>query len=194
MDNETVTVKRSLYSSAELNPVVVSVQPTLLSVAGNEILHIHGRKFASHVQGKFPVVTINNQTCELIAQHNDTYIKCRTLEINPGRHPVQVFVPGAGVSIDSTYVVIDLTVTSISPNRGSLLGGTKLTIHGSGFSTKNSSDLAVSIGDRSCHVTDSTNNRITCVTSSTEKVVYISNGGVSEGANAMNSIPSTEKC
>lgn len=55
-----------------------------------------------------------------------------------------VFFLSSGVNTTIEYI---LEIYSISPQFGSLLGGTKLTVSGSGFST-NTSDNKVSIGEQ----------------------------------------------
>jgi len=77
-------------------------------------------------------------------------------------------------------VFIAAMVTSITPNTGSLAGGTRLSIHGNGFSnvmTRNS----VTIGGSPCIITSSSYTTITCITGSSiqDRTVSLSGGAVS---------------
>ena len=56
------------------------------------------------------------------------------------------------------------TITSISPETGSVTGGTMVTITGSGFSPV-AERISVLLGDRNCAITSSTYSVIVCVTS-----------------------------
>lgn len=74
--------------------------------------------------------------------------------------------------MDSSYPYFSLrpTVTDVSPETGSIAGGTLVTIVGSGFSPV-ADRMNVLLGDRSCTIRSSTYSVITCVSS----------GGVGEG-------------
>ena len=71
-----------------------------------------------------------------------------------------------------------LIVTKLTPCSGSLLGGTKVSIKGTGFG----SNVTVTTGlGTKCHVTTVTNENIECVTSSTRKEHLIDNSGQHAG-------------
>lgn len=61
------------------------------------------------------------------------------------------------------HVFLEGVIDSVSPGGGSVLGGTELTIDGSGFSTS-ASRLSVRIGDVPCAVTSLSHSEITCIT------------------------------
>ena len=66
------------------------------------------------------------------------------------------------------YVFVAAMVTSIIPNMGSLAGGTKISIHGNGFSniaTRNS----VTVREIPCVITSSQYSLITCITGSSNR-------------------------
>ena len=76
-------------------------------------------------------------------------------------------------------VFIAAMVTNINPNTGSLAGGTRLSIHGNGFSnvvTRNS----VAIGGSPCIITSSSYTTVICITGSStqERAVSLSGGAV----------------
>ena len=71
-----------------------------------------------------------------------------------------------------------LTVTNVYPLKGSLMGGTKLTISGSGF-VANCTE--VFIGTHKCVLDSVTTNPITCTIEGTATVHQIDNTGVHLG-------------
>lgn len=73
-----------------------------------------------------------------------------------------------------------LYVSDVTPNRGSLNGGTELTIQGGGFSTNNTENV-VMLGDVMCEVTESTENELKCKTPIGGKIVEIDNSGSHPG-------------
>lgn len=66
------------------------------------------------------------------------------------------------------------------PLQGSLLGGTKLTITGSGFGT-NDTLVDVSVGDVECKVETVTDTKIVCEIADAAKTHQVTNKGTSAG-------------
>jgi len=97
------------------------------------------------------------------------------LQFGPNRnssYPTNVMSP-------YPIVFIAAMVTSINPNTGSLAGGTRVSIHGNGFSNvvrRNS----VNMRGSPCIITSSSYTTITCITSSSsqERTVSLSGGAV----------------
>lgn len=75
---------------------------------------------------------------------------------------------------------MDLSVTNVYPLSGSLQGGTRLTVTGSGFGD-NSSLVEVDVGDVSCDVESVTNNQIVCLIADSGKVHDVTNLGTHRG-------------
>ncbi len=73
-----------------------------------------------------------------------------------------------------------LSVSGVSPNRGSLNGGTVLAITGEGFSTNNT-DNKVMLGDVQCEVIESTKNEMKCRTPSGGRIAEVDNSGSHPG-------------
>jgi hypothetical protein len=75
-----------------------------------------------------------------------------------------------------------LKVTAISPESGSILGGTHVIIQGDGFSTQ-TSDITVTVGDDGiiCNVISSTANQIECIMGTLTKTYEVTNGGTNPG-------------
>ena len=66
------------------------------------------------------------------------------------------------------HVFVAAMVTSIIPNMGSLAGGTKISIHGNGFSNIVTRNM-VTIGRIPCTITSSQHSVITCITGSSNR-------------------------
>ena len=116
---------------------------------------------------------------------SEDVISCTAPNYKSGHYYVDVHVQGKGfaslhpsslhpgVTRNSTspasnaspypHVFLEGVINSISPEDGGVLGGTDLTIHGSGFSTS-ASRLSVRIGEVSCAITSSSHSEITCIT------------------------------
>ena len=73
-----------------------------------------------------------------------------------------------------------LSVSGVTPRRGSLNGGTLLTIAGKGFGANNT-DNKVMLGNVSCEVTESTENEIKCRTPSGGRSATVDNSGSHPG-------------
>ena len=67
-----------------------------------------------------------------------------------------------------------LFVSSITPNVGSIRGGTLTTVYGNGFST-NCSLNKITFGNKLCNVLSCSNNWIKCQTSNANSVYTIDN-------------------
>ena len=81
------------------------------------------------------------------------------------------FRSGAIPSID-----VELSVTNVYPLRGSLQGGTKLTITGVGFGT-NDTLVAISVGDFSCVTEMVSNTQVVCQIEDTSRIHSVTNRG-----------------
>ncbi|XP_051791551.1 fibrocystin-L-like [Erpetoichthys calabaricus] len=124
-------------------------------------------------------VSIDKAECSIM-KWTDSEIICLLPVLPPGLHNIQVKVKNWGFASASSHVVTTieyvLQVTSVRPLMGSLYGGTKLTLTGSGFST-NPDDIQVLLGQRRCNVTDATQDRLECVVQAPGKVYTVTNLG-----------------
>ena len=73
-----------------------------------------------------------------------------------------------------------LSVSGVTPNRGSLNGGAVLTIAGQGFGT-NITDNMVMLGDVPCDVIESTESEMKCRTPSGGRIAEVDNSGSHPG-------------
>ena len=140
------------------------------------------------------LVEIGFENCEL-KSINDSQIVCdipkgssATVAVAGTWTPIlKVQDKGIVVASTDTQVTIPLTITSISPDKGSEQGGTLLTITGKGFlnSLSNSKiTQTVMIGDSICNILSTSTTCITCKTSpmSTTSNLQIQLGLTSESS------------
>uniref|UniRef100_A0AAQ5X4Y6 Polycystic kidney and hepatic disease 1 (autosomal recessive)-like 1 n=1 Tax=Amphiprion ocellaris TaxID=80972 RepID=A0AAQ5X4Y6_AMPOC len=149
--NVTQSAVGSFTFDNDVTPQISSLSPQTTTVTGRRVLTIWG----SNLRDNSSVVLVGGKECVAL-QWTSTNITCLLPELPPGRHKVDVQVgnkgnPQTSNGVNATIEYI-LEVYSISPSFGSLMGGTTLTVSGSGFSN-NTSDNKVSIGDVQCEVT-----------------------------------------
>lgn len=146
-----------------------SVTPTLASISpqrgatGTEIT-LTGSGFSSSIQEVN--VTISGTTCH-VTSSNDTNIKCITGQSIGGLHEVVVKIGNKGFAKPSSGKIsftYEISVSGIKPSRGSIGGGTLVTISGSGFGVT-PNDSSVTIGSSICDILNISMKQISCVTS-----------------------------
>ncbi|XP_068614929.1 fibrocystin-L-like, partial [Brachionichthys hirsutus] len=110
-----------------------------------------------------------------------TNITCLLPVLPPDLYCVQVQVGNSGYPQTSngvnTTIEYILQVNSIYPVAGSLMGGTRLTVSGYGFSN-NVSDNTVSVGGIDCDVMTASENELQCVMQAVAKNHTVTNQGV----------------
>ena len=120
----------SFNYDASLTPSVSSVSPTSSAIMGGEVMSIEGSAFG-YTWGK---VLIGDAECAVLTWF-DTTITCTLPANSHGDYPVHVSVPNQGYADVSTVSTINYNfiVTDVTPRKGSMMGGTKTKISGSGF-------------------------------------------------------------
>ncbi|XP_030003200.1 fibrocystin-L-like [Sphaeramia orbicularis] len=176
MGNMTQTANSSFTYDADLTPQISGLSPLETTVIGHRVLTIEGSNLGGPDNDSF--VLVGGKKC-LTLMWTATNITCRLPVLPPGLHKVDVQVGNNGYPQTSVNTTIEyiLEVHSVSPLFGSLLGGTRLTISGSGFST-NISDNKVSVGEAECEVMDASENELQCVVESEEETHIVTNQGV----------------
>ncbi len=128
LDNQTVTGLTYTHVPA---PTFTSLSPAAVAVSGGTSITITGTGFQS-----VPAVKIGTDDCLNEAFVSATSITCDAPAKTAGVYPLTVTNPDGQLVTTTTNVVTYLdpvTVTSISPSAGALLGGTNLTIAGTNF-------------------------------------------------------------
>uniref|UniRef100_A0A8D3BAM2 PKHD1 like 1, tandem duplicate 2 n=1 Tax=Scophthalmus maximus TaxID=52904 RepID=A0A8D3BAM2_SCOMX len=158
--NHCETVSSSFTYAANLTAQISGLSPPTTTVFGHRVLTIQGSNLGGRGNGS--AVYVGGKEC-VTARWTPTNITCRLPALPPGRHKVNVQVGNNGYSqiSDGVNATVDyvLEVHSVSPLFGSLMGGTRLTVSGSGFSS------------------DTSDNQVSVVASSFEKTHVVTNQG-----------------
>uniref|UniRef100_A0A667X934 PKHD1 like 1, tandem duplicate 2 n=1 Tax=Myripristis murdjan TaxID=586833 RepID=A0A667X934_9TELE len=145
----------SVQPANHLVPFCVDVAMLFLCRAGQQVLTISGSNLGG--QDNDSAVYVGREECR-IEQWTETNITCVLPVLPPGLYHVDVqvgnngypetrYCHSAGHLSSMTPIEYILEIHSISPEVGSLLGGTRLTVSGSGFSSS-STDNQVSVGEQ----------------------------------------------
>ena len=160
------------YSSS-LTPVVSSLSTYTSTPLGGEELTIEGIAFGA----AWGQVLIGESECTILTWF-PTSISCTIPSNSHGTYPVHVSVPGNGFADVSNIegISYNFIVKGMSPRKGSLMGGTKVSLEGEGFG--NCSGVEVSLGNTyDCKIEECTDSAITCTTERKSDVVQITNSG-----------------
>ncbi|XP_052063080.1 fibrocystin-L-like [Mytilus californianus] len=95
-----------------------------------ETVYINGAGFSSD-QTKNDI-TINSVDCP-VTFSSPTEVRCTAPALPDGTHNLVVHVEGKGLSNDDKTVTYVITLSTINPSQGSVGGGQKVTLTGSGF-------------------------------------------------------------
>ncbi|XP_061682368.1 PKHD1 like 1, tandem duplicate 1 [Syngnathoides biaculeatus] len=161
-----------------LTPQITELRPTKTTVFGRRVLTVLGSNLGDPANDS--AAYVGGMEC-VIERWTDANVTCVLPVLPPGLHDVKVRVgskgyPQASNGVNATIEYV-LEVHSISPTRGSLMGGTQLTISGNGFS-QNISDNKVYFGDSECEVRVASDTELRCVVQSQEETHIVTNQGV----------------
>jgi plastocyanin len=163
----------------EATPVIESLIPTSISSTGSQTVTLSGTFLAGSDDGfsvaisplrqrtvRSPLDGTTNLTCTLTAITTST-LTCTLPQLCAGRYTLtgQHTTLGYALNTNGTTFVIEPEITMVTPQEGSIAGGTVIEILGGGFSP-DPSDITVESqdGEHSCTVTSSAFNKVTCVT------------------------------
>ena len=136
---------------ASSTPTISSLSQTSSTAKGGDTLTISGSSFGFRsFQSK---VNVGESECPVISW-SATEISCILPPLGNGNHPVVVSTESNGYADNSLVspVSVAFTLTGASPRVGSIQGGTKITITGSGFG--NCSDVVFNVGNEHTCVVD----------------------------------------
>ena len=145
-----------------------SVTPNSGSLVGGQTITISGSGFGNTKENAN--VSLDGSTCDIISI-SMSHITCITTAHAEGNVSIQISIGESSVNISDAFEYassLTISVTSLSPQQGSVSGGELITISGSGFldSTR------VQVGDENCETQSVTAVEITCVTSRHAPGVY----------------------
>ena len=136
VDSISTTSNLFAYSNAS-SPNVTSITPTIGSTITTTSIVIEGAGFSTNVSEI--TVSLGEVEC-LLTYASLTQIKCNILGGPPGVYPMSISIGNAGFAIfeygASNTIELVFKITQISPNVGSIYGGTLITVKGEGFSLR----------------------------------------------------------
>ncbi|XP_038540797.1 fibrocystin-L isoform X3 [Canis lupus familiaris] len=172
------TAKDAYSYNCLQTPVITDFSPKVRTIQGDVNLTIKGYNFGSETAQNVEVY-VGGKPCRIF-QWNFTDIRCLLPKLSPGKHDIYVEVRNWGFASTrdklSASIQYILEVTAMFPQRGSLYGGTEITIIGLGFSTI-PTENTVLLGSFHCDVTSSSENVIKCILHSTGSTFRITNTG-----------------
>uniref|UniRef100_A0A8C0SGA7 Fibrocystin-L n=1 Tax=Canis lupus familiaris TaxID=9615 RepID=A0A8C0SGA7_CANLF len=174
----TVDISDAYSYNCLQTPVITDFSPKVRTIQGDVNLTIKGYNFGSETAQNVEVY-VGGKPCRIF-QWNFTDIRCLLPKLSPGKHDIYVEVRNWGFASTrdklSASIQYILEVTAMFPQRGSLYGGTEITIIGLGFSTI-PTENTVLLGSFHCDVTSSSENVIKCILHSTGSTFRITNTG-----------------
>ncbi|XP_069076730.1 fibrocystin-L-like isoform X2 [Pleurodeles waltl] len=166
-----------LYTSAVYTSVITDVFPNTSSVLGNRNLTLFGSNFGNALADTRVYIGVG--LCPVL-EMNSTHVVCLLPSLPPGTYPVLLKVGNLGFASVSDPLKANITyileVNSISPQHGSVYGGTKITITGSGFSTEPGIN-EVQLDSTPCQVTSSAAESLECIVQSRRAAHLVTNNG-----------------
>jgi len=132
------------------SPMITSVSPDYASTIVKTQLTITGTNFVPLKAGEQISIFVGAVECYYLTS-TATSITCNLLGGPTGKWLMVVSIPGRGNAVKEQYPLI-FQLTSVTPNQGSINGGTLLTLVGKGFSTR-ASQMLVMFEDKA-HICD----------------------------------------
>ncbi|EPY78834.1 fibrocystin-L [Camelus ferus] len=177
------TAKNAYSYNCLQTPVIIDFSPKVRTTLGEVNLTIKGYNFENELTQNMEVY-VGGKACQVL-HWNFTDVRCLLPKLSPGKHDIYVEVRNWGFASTrdklNASIRYILEVTNMFPQKGSLYGGTEITIMGLGFSTI-PAENTVLLGSFPCHVTSSSENVIKCILHSTGNVFRITNDGEDSGS------------
>nr|XP_014351910.1 PREDICTED: fibrocystin-L [Latimeria chalumnae] len=175
------TVSGAFIYDVSRTPLITYLNPTMSSIMGGVDMIIEGSNFGNLTPGN--AVYIGKAKCPVV-EWTPNNITCSLPKLPPGMYNVQVEVEQWGYANVSTSINASvefiLKVTDIFPLEGSLYGGNKITVTGSGFSTTSEENI-VQLGTVPCKVMSASMNKLECAIQPTGSDYIITNNGSHPG-------------
>ncbi|NWS73473.1 PKHD1 protein, partial [Crotophaga sulcirostris] len=161
--HQSTTVTNLFQYDPSLNPAVISLSRNRSGIAGGQELQIGISQFANY-QGSDIKVQIGGSWAQIQVQ-TDHGVNVTLPTLAEGWYNVSVIINGIAITSNRVEPLIQYLseIFSIEPCCGSFLGGTLLTISGTGFS-QNPALVSVSMNRQTCMVTRLAEETIWCLT------------------------------
>lgn len=166
------TVSQQFLYDYDSTPVVDSISPSVLSVMGGQVLNISGQNLPVWPNS----VKLDSKNVQVISS-NSTHLVIRAPAMQPGLYNLVIEDAVNGNAHVNTQIEYKLYISSISPNIGSIQGGTVINVYGDGFS-QSCEENQVNFGSNMCRVLNCTNNWIQCQTPNAYMTHEISNDAI----------------
>ena len=176
INGQTATGGSYNYDSSS-TPTIASLSPATSTPAGGDTLTITGTSF--DYESVFNKVTIGGKECAILTW-TPAEITCTIPALSNGEHPVIVSTKDNGYADNSAVsgIMVAFTLTGASPRVGSLQGGTKMNIYGSGFG--DCSIVQFKLGaEHTCEVADGgcSDTEVSCTVTKTATMHTVRNTG-----------------
>lgn len=152
-----------IYSAAK-TPRVDSVSPSAI-VGDDNTIRIYGSGLPSKASDLD--IKIGSTSC-MVTYSSQYSASCRVSSVVAGKHDVKIHAAGQGFAMfeaGASAVIDSLAIlSSIIPTEGSIMGGTELSIKGSGFDPT-AGHTTVKIGANFCTIVRVTSSEVACRTS-----------------------------
>ena len=166
--SEAKIIKRNIIVIRTSSEHTFFIPSTVGSFGGGQSITVIGSGITEET-----IVWLCSDQCgftSLTDEHGEQRLICKTPPKDRSRNcKIKLENNGefSGNVVEYTYDSVEATpvVNSISPNRGQVVGGTEITISGSGFE----GHVTVMIGENVCEVTSVSFDEIICITSRAEK-------------------------
>jgi hypothetical protein len=150
--------------AADATPVISLITPDVGVPTEINKVTIHGEGFGS--DPSMLEVRVGQDLCAVtrtVLSAGTQKIHCLVTGQPPGEHNVQVLVQPQGYAVGIVSFFSVFQIDSFSPTRGSMAGGTVVTIVGAGFASEAGRNLVV-IGHGECDVQSASPTMLVCVT------------------------------
>ena len=166
-DCSIVTISSGSYTTtSDLFSMMPSSTPTITAISSNEMasevaLVLTGTNFGNNV-----TVEVGNYQCKVSAVIS-TEISCTVPGLPGGKYSVKI-ASTEGFSNSDITITVNLAITDVSPQRGSLGGGAIITVMGSGFSEQ----TVITVCEKICLFQDASSLAYKCMSPPVETLEY----------------------
>ena len=146
----------TISASFDTTPEILRIEPSVGSPG------IQITVFGRNILDSTPSVRIGAESCAVIAASQST-ILCNVSETQAlGLMPVSILLESYGESAKFLYTISPYIFAVLPADGGNILGGTNMTIVGSGFAYQDPSNIEITVGESECKVLSVQPSAIVC--------------------------------
>ncbi|CAF0819146.1 unnamed protein product [Rotaria sp. Silwood1] len=169
--SNTATSSTQFTYDVTNTPSISSISPSVVTLSAGR-LTINGTSFGSN-----SVSVLIGTTKAKVRSISSTQIIADLPSLSPGLYPLQVITTN-GYARPALQIEYRFYVQTISPQIGSLYGGSDIYVQGEGFDNTTKVSFTDGTNDTSCNVISFQSNQIHCRTENAAPSVIISSNGV----------------